>query len=169
MGWFVIALAGLWWLIDARLVWFDSNGRLQHQASSPRFEPRLIQALKTHVADLESVVFHVRQEACRCNWRTQGHQSAISRRVAEQGGKNIVIDIDQNPALQRLIPATPAIIIFDAKEQLIYLGPYADGAFCNSQTSFVEQLIPLLTTSVNEDAHGWVNMVAKGCYCSVAI
>lgn len=167
--WFAIVLTGLWWLIDARLVWFDSHGRLQQQVTDTNFEQRLARQVSAGVGDLTSAVVHVASNSCRCNWRTRGHQQAIVREVDALGGRNISIDIDQYPGLQRLIPATPAVIIFDQNSQLVYLGPYADGAFCSSATSFVEELIPAVRATERPRNSGWINMVAKGCYCDVAI
>ena len=167
--WFSIVLVGLWWLIDARLVWFDSNGRLQQQFSQANFEHQLNQRLQTIDADLSSTVIHVTDANCSCNWRTRGHQQAVDRLITQYHGRNVYVDITQHPELKPFIPATPAIIMFDNRAELMYLGPYADGAFCNSETSFVEHLNPAISTNVKSQQGGWVNTVAKGCYCTVAI
>ncbi|HAD47546.1 MAG TPA: thioredoxin, partial [Idiomarina sp.] len=96
-------------------------------------------------------------------------QQAIERSVKVQGGHNITIDIDQYPELKTLLPSTPAVIIYNANRQLVYLGPYADGAFCTTETSFVEQLLPEINSNKLKANGGWVNTVANGCYCNVAI
>ena len=167
--WFTVILGGLWWLLEARLVWFDGQGQLQQQLSSSGYEQRLTTQLQQVEPNMRSTVFHVVAEGCACNWRTRGHQQSIMRSVSAQGGRNIRIDIDQYPQLKTLLPSTPAVIIFNASQQLVYLGPYADGAFCNTETSFVEQLLPAVTSADSAAAGGWINTVAKGCYCSVAI
>lgn len=167
--WFIAVLIGLWWLLDARLVWFDSQGRLQQQMSAPEYEQRLATQLQAISPQLETTVFHVFAENCACNWRTRGHQQVFSRSVTEYGGRNVAVDIDQFPQLKTLIPSTPAVIIFNARQQLVYIGPYADGAFCNSETSFVEQLLPELKSTDDAATGGWINTVARGCYCNVAI
>ena len=132
-------------------------------------EQRLASELQHIAPDLNSSVFHVFAQSCQCNWRTRGHQQAIKRSVNAQGGHNITVDIDQYPELKTLIPSTPAVIIFNANQQLVYLGPYADGAFCNTETSFVEQLLPAVSGDSSVATGGWINTVAKGCYCNVAI
>lgn len=167
--WFGAVLTGLWWLLDARLVWFDADGQLQQQVSAADYEQQLAAELLHIAPDTQSAVFHIFAENCACNWRTRGHQQAIARSVSEQGGRNVAVDIDQYPELKALIPSTPAVIIFNANQQLVYLGPYADGAFCNAETSFVEQLLPAITSEGSAATGGWINTVAKGCYCNVAI
>lgn len=167
--WFGAVLTGLWWLLDARLVWFDADGQLQQHASTAGYEQQLTAQLLQIAPDTQSAVFHIFAENCACNWRTRGHQQAIERSVSEQGGRNIAVDIDQYPELKTLIPSTPAVIIFNANQQLVYLGPYADGAFCNTETSFVEQLLPAVSGDGAVATGGWINTVAKGCYCNVAI
>ena len=169
VAWFGAVLVGLWWLLEARLVWFDGEGRLQQQVSSNDFEQRLASQLQHIAPDLSSSVFHVFAESCQCNWRTRGHQQAIERSVKAQGGHNITIDIDQYPELKTLLPSTPAVIIYNANQQLVYLGPYADGAFCTTETSFVEQLLPEINSDKLKASGGWINTVANGCYCNVAI
>lgn len=168
VSWFAVILVGLWWLLDARLTWFDGSGRLQTRITDDAFVAQLKSQLRQHTEQLGGAVFHIDQEDCRCNWRTHGHQAQVKRQVSDNEGQNYQLDIDQVTALQDYIPATPAIIIFNQSEDLIYLGPYADGAFCNTETSFVEQLIPRVSAHQSEQRSGWINLAAKGCYCPVA-
>jgi len=167
--WFASVLVALFWLLDARLSWFDNQGRLQQQVAHGEVEERLKPLLERTVGDLSAVVVHVFSEGCPCNWRTRSHQQLIQRRVTERAGRNVELDIAQHEALKAYIPSTPAVIIFDDNEQLIYLGPYADGAFCNTESSFVEALLPQLSAGTAAPKGGWINTVAKGCYCAVAI
>jgi len=168
VSWFAVILVGLWWLLDARLTWFDGSGRLQARITDDAFVGQLKAQLRQQTDELAGAVFHINQKDCRCNWRTQGHQAQVKRQVSANKGHNYQLDIDQISALQNYIPATPAIIIFNQNEHLVYLGPYADGAFCNTETSFVEQLIPLVNARHSQKQSGWINLAAKGCYCPVA-
>lgn len=164
VAWFALIMLGLYWLLQSRLTWFDEQGLLHDRAAQPSFNLELARVLGVHRSSLASTVFHIIDADCHCNWRSQGHQSAIKRLVKRVNGYNQILTIQDHPELRQFIPATPAIVMYNEKSQLIYLGPYADGAFCNSRNSFVESLIP---TVVGTDTSllGWVNTVAKGCYC----
>lgn len=162
---FGLVLLGISYLLEQRLVWFDEKGELLELSNNEKLEPQLVAEL-THLGySLAGSVFHITSGDCSCNWRASGHMASVKRKVEESKGENLIVDIDQYPALKRFVPATPAIIMFNKSSELIYIGPYADGAFCTTESSFVEELIP----SVSEEsaAPKWVNTVAKGCYCKV--
>ena len=63
--WFASVLVALFWLLDARLSWFDNQGRLQQQVSHGEVEERLKPLLERTVGDLSAVVVHVFSEDCR--------------------------------------------------------------------------------------------------------
>ncbi|ASG65526.1 thioredoxin [Idiomarina piscisalsi] len=163
--WFAIALWGLSYLLEQRLVWFDSEGQLIEMSDSGDLGRSLKLALKNSGFHVEGSIFHISSQGCRCNWRSAGHIGKVKRQVTEFGGENYSIDVDQVVELKRFVPATPAVIMFNNSSELIYLGPYADGAFCTTNSSFVEELIPLVL--MEGEAPAWINAVAKGCYCEV--
>ncbi|WP_278361357.1 DUF6436 domain-containing protein [Idiomarina abyssalis] len=164
-AWFALVLWGLSYLLEQRLVWFDEKSQLLELGNNGELAQPLVTELVKKGFSVSGSVFHISSENCNCNWRSAGHTSSVKRQVTESGGRNYSIDIDQFNELKRFVPATPAIIMFNESSELIYLGPYADGAFCTAESSFVEALIPLV--SMEEKAPEWINTVAKGCYCSV--
>ncbi len=164
-AWFALVLWGLSYLLEQRLVWFDEKSQLLELGNNGELAQPLVTELVKKGFSVSGSVFHISSESCNCNWRSAGHTSSVKRQVTESGGRNYSIDIDQFNELKRFVPATPAIIMFNESSELIYLGPYADGAFCTAESSFVEALIPLV--SMEEKAPEWINTVAKGCYCSV--
>lgn len=165
VGWLALVLWGLLYLLEKRLVWFDEQGLLLELNNSEHFEQELKSELMNAGLAVKKQVFHIRSASCSCNWRTSGHAATVKNKVTESGGTNTVVDISQNSGLKRFVPSTPAIIMFNKSSKLVYLGPYADGAFCTTGTSFVEELIP--SVSKLGKAPGWLNSVAKGCYCNV--
>lgn len=165
VSWFALVLFGISYFLEQRLVWFDGQGQLLELSNSEKLEPELVKVLSQQGYSLAGGVFHVTSSGCSCNWRSSGHISSVKRQVTDSGGENFIVDIDQFPTLKRFVPATPAIIMFNKSSELIYLGPYADGAFCTTESSFVEELIP--SVSMISKAPKWVNTVSKGCYCEV--
>lgn len=133
--------------------------------NSGHLSSELVKELKAQGHPVAGVAFHITSDGCTCNWRSFGHVSSIQRQVEAAGGRNVELVMSEFTDLKEYVPATPAVILFNEAEELIYLGPYADGAFCTTESSFVEGLIPSL--SVSEPGPGWVNTVAKGCYCPV--
>lgn len=165
IAWFALVLVGINYLLEQHLVWFDEQGELLELSHNEQLEPELTTELTRLGYSYAGSVFHITSEGCSCNWRSSGHMASVKRIVAELEGQNLVVDIDQYPTLKRFVPATPAIIMFNKSSKLIYIGPYADGAFCTTESSFVEELIP--SVAKESAAPKWVNTVAKGCYCKV--
>ena len=159
----VVALST--YLLYQPLTWFDKSGALQAQLTEGQVGKRLGQWLNKQGYPTESRVFHVMDATCACNWRTQAHKQVVMRRVTANEGTNVTLSLAELPGLKDWLPATPAVILFDADGELIYLGPYADGAFCNTESSFIEPLIDHVSTRVSDMDAGWINTVARGCYC----
>lgn len=165
IAWFGLVLWGISYLLEQRLVWFDEQGQLLELSNNDRLEFELVSELGNLGYSVAGRVFHITSRDCSCNWRASAHITGVKRQVTESDGQNLIIDIDQVPSLKHFVPATPAIIMFNKSSELIYIGPYADGAFCTTESSFVEELIPSVSMSLK--APKWVNTVAKGCYCKV--
>ncbi|MCK7458310.1 DUF6436 domain-containing protein [Idiomarina aminovorans] len=165
IAWFGLVLWGINYLLEQRLVWFDEQGQLLELSNNDKLEHELVQQLSHLGYSVSGQVFHIMSQDCSCNWRSSAHIAKVKRQITEADGQNLLIDIDQASSLKSFVPATPAIIMFNKSSELIYIGPYADGAFCNAESSFVEALIP--SVSMSSKAPEWVNTVAKGCYCKV--
>lgn len=159
----VIALSS--YLLYQPLMWFDQSGQLQAQVAQGQVGERLGQWLRQKGYKTDSRVFHVMDTHCMCNWRTEAHKQVVKRKVNDSNGTNVELSLNELPMLRHFLPATPAVIIFDANSELVYLGPYADGAFCNTESSFIEPLIKRVGAAAAPLDSGWVNTVARGCYC----
>lgn len=66
-------------------------------------------------------------------------------------------------AEEPLLPASPAVAIFDASGKLAYFGPYSEGAICTSDNSFVEPVLDALLQGRSVRAG---SNLASGCFCS---
>ena len=159
----VIALSS--YLLYQPLMWFDQSGQLQAQVAQGQVGERLGQWLRQKGYKTDSRVFHVMDTHCMCNWRTEAHKQVVKRKVNDSNGTNVELSLNELPMLRHFLPATPAVVIFDANSELVYLGPYADGAFCNTESSFIEPLIKRVGATDAPLDSGWVNTVARGCYC----
>ena len=60
------------------------------------------------------------------------------------------------------LPASPAVGIWDASGKLIYIGPYSEGAVCNSSNSFIEPILEAVLAGRKVNA---THSLAVGCFC----
>ena len=62
-----------------------------------------------------------------------------------------------------MLPASPAVGIWDRDGKLTYIGPYSFGMVCTSANSFVEPILDALVDG--RPAPPRQGMLAVGCYC----
>lgn len=166
----VVAISVLWlvtvalllsWSWQAQLQPFDETRRLH---TTPQLSTEVARWLaQQNLPPLQSAMVHLQSANCGCDIRAQGHRAELSTQVLAQGGK--VYSIQLSDSVPAWLPAVPAVILFDATGSLIYLGPYAEGAFCSPASSFVETLLPALFDARMPAA--WLNSDAVGCYCEI--
>lgn len=121
---------------------------------------------------------HFWDPACPCNAGNQQHLAELIQRFS---GKGVSFHSLQKPGtrgklpdllsgLQPLdglpgatsLPASPAVGIWDSAGRLVYIGPYSEGAVCNSSNSFIE---PILEAVVAGRQVKVTNSLAVGCFC----
>lgn len=133
---------------------------------------------KTLEADQSIRLVHFWDPACPCNVGNQAHLLAIVQQFAPQGVRFYSVKRagrkGQLPAVfsavQALedehdwtqIPASPAAAIWNAQGDLIYFGPYTEGANCNVARGFVE---PILEASLAGRSVQATHQLAVACFC----
>lgn len=121
---------------------------------------------------------HFWDPSCPCNLGNQQHLGELTRDYADSVDfyhmqmpssnghlpktlnrlKPIKIHVNTD-----ILPASPAVAIWDEFGQLAYFGPYSEGAICNSSNSFVEPVLEALKQgrSVLSGSN-----LAAGCFCT---
>jgi len=61
-----------------------------------------------------------------------------------------------------LLPASPAVGIWDQHGELVYIGPYSEGAVCSSDNSFVEPILEAVLAGRKVRA---THSLAVACFC----
>lgn len=121
---------------------------------------------------------HFWDPACPCNVGNQQHLTELLDTYGERG---VAFHVVQKPgtrgelppplrALRPLdglsgleqLPASPAVGIWDRNGELVYLGPYSEGAVCNSDNSFVEPILEAVLAGRPVKA---ANTLAVACFC----
>lgn len=155
--WLIIVISSFVYLVKQRLVDFDKEFKLLNTPIS-----MMLDVLSSHQGhSLKQTIFHFYDSQCGCTILTQEHKETIDL-IAKEDNFNIVnIDIT-NSNIINFIPSTPAILITDRNENLLYVGPYSTGLDCSADNSLIDVVLsnyrqgfssPVITTD------------AQGCYC----
>lgn len=120
---------------------------------------------------------HFWEPSCPCNAGNQQHLAEMMLNYAEDvsffhvqkaGTRGQLAKPLQNMQSlhslpgSELLPASPAVAIFDRNGQLAYFGPYSEGAVCTSSNSFIEPVLDALRENRKVAA---ANTLATGCFC----
>lgn len=167
--WIAAMLTGLWWYQARHIRPFDTSATL--------FDGAELQ-LPTDIAGPGPLrLVHFWEPACPCNAGNQQHLAEIMHEFAadvqfyhvqKKGSKGqlpaplqTMQQIHHMPGSE-LLPASPAVAIFNHYGQLAYFGPYSEGAVCNSSNSFIEPVLNALQQGRSVAA---ANTLASGCFC----
>jgi Domain of unknown function (DUF6436) len=157
-----------------RTVLFDSGARAR--SAEDWFQATVAPALARSDAAVATVV-HVYSPGCPCNRYTHPHLARIMARYQTQGVRFIaatrVADASAGPdGLVRVslaganslawIEATPAALVFDARGQLVYFGPYSDSGRCGDSGGLVEKVLDRLSGGQSPRPQPFYG---GGCFC----
>jgi hypothetical protein len=111
-------------------------------------------------------VVRVVDPGCRCNAANDRHLAQIKASYAGQGVRIESVsaaDLRRAPGLGRLGGA-PLAMVFDARGNLAYLGPFSDDAVCGTgpRAGFVEQTLGRMERGEQLRASP---VLARGCSC----
>lgn len=146
IGWGIALIWAYWWFDGRHGTVFERPAYFDGVPVTPPFLPGQIQ------------VVHIEQADCPCNAGHQAYIRDMMKRFSDQGvlfARAGTINIGQNHTLAELPhwllpqawadwPGGPSVAIWDAQGRLAYVGPYSDGASCNSDSSFIEPVLKAL-------------------------
>ena len=174
----LLLLAGLvstlWWHRPPQpRVWFDPQQIAPHAFHDPANVAVFVQALQAEfpVIDAHKALF-VRfvQPDCPCEKLVNDYHQLLVPVLQKQGMQVISLPPAKMKALNRhladhwqeWVPSTPAILLLDDSQQLIYFGPYHQEGVCNSENSYLE---PILDTLQRGRSPRIINTLVEGCFC----
>ncbi|WP_149865476.1 DUF6436 domain-containing protein [Catenovulum maritimum] len=149
---------------QSSIEWFDAKGQLlaiqSNQTLQSEYETKLADTLIGEFGQLNNRVFHISDEDCSCNRLAEPHKAELDSWFKDKGFQTSELPL---AVLKSLLPASPAVIVFDKNGQLTYLGPYSSGYLCNKENSVVELAVaPSLQI---DDLPAVINSQAQGCFC----
>lgn len=142
-----------------RLVEFDPKEKLTHVIPE-QLGKQISALLEEEVRNSKGRVVHFIDQDCRCNVYSEPHVAKVSE-LASQVDFDVTM-ISSTDKLPDFITATPATLVLGKNNELVYLGPYAQGAFCNQATDVVGLVLENYQKGFNAQL---INNQAKGCYC----
>ena len=167
--WLGSMLTGLWW--------YKSSFIRSFSESTAVFSGQQLR-LPDSMAGAGAIRFvHFWDPACPCNVGNQQHLADMLERYAgkvefyhvQKPGSSGQLPkalssmrhLSGLPGAQ-LLPASPAVAIWDRSGKLAYFGPYSEGAVCNASNSFIE---PVLDALLDNRPVAAANTLAVGCFC----
>ncbi|WP_417780446.1 DUF6436 domain-containing protein [Stutzerimonas xanthomarina] len=164
-------LAAFWWF-EARYLRTFKNERAELFSGD-------VLRLPTELQGPGPVRFvHFWDPTCPCNVGNQQHLEELIKRFAGQpvefyevrkpGSKGrlpqplAALKPLGAPPGSELLPASPAVGIWDQRGELVYIGPYSEGAVCSSDNSFVEPILDAVLTGRKVRA---THSLAVACFC----
>ena len=160
----VLWLAGVgyagYYFTAQRLVAFDPH-RVLVSLSAQDISTMAISTLGTKNTQSKGVIYHFVDNECRCNTYSEEHIKNLSEQAQYDLYDVVTIDLssDNTPDF---ITSTPATLVLGEDSELMYFGPYAQGAFCNQSTDTISLVMKNYQQGFNAQL---INYQAQGCYC----
>ena len=159
--WLLFTVIAAIYFISGRLVAFDPESKLSARSGNFVIEElKRIDQLKG--IDLSDTIIHFTSENCSCTQYSEAHKKEINIKASKDGFNIINVSLPAN--LITIVPATPAILVVDKAEQLLYFGPYSIGLACSESNGYIETV--LQNYGKGYSASLIIND-AIGCYCNL--
>jgi hypothetical protein len=158
----VIWLAGAFYYFSSNdLVLFDPEDSLASASLDMSFDQDVVAYFNQRSLSTHKQVYHILDPNCHCNAISEDHRHALNQGTFNQAGYQTQSLPYRN--FSNILPSSPAVVIFNDNNELVYMGPYSAGLSCNTSNSFVEAVF---TQALKSDFLGAVIVhEAKGCYC----
>lgn len=162
--WFVSILAFLLIAASNKLVAFDESNKLLNAASEMSFDRTFSSEIQKILGSTKNTVVHFKTRNCVCNPTASEHIDSVQQLAEDHDYQNKTITLSRLHELSKVLPATPAVAVFNEAEKLVYLGPYSAGYSCSAGNGIVEFYIEG-KSAITPGATVVSN--TKGCYCKI--
>ena len=157
--WLIIVAGVFWWYQVRHISSFD-----EHWAS---FSAATLLNTKMRPQRGEALIVHIIDPDCPCSRFSVKHIAELESKYGQQAEfiniNTVAADDTRKAQLKSLvIPASPAVAIWDKEGELAYFGPYSGGKFCGEGFDFVATTLSSLGGNFNPR---WINQEAVGCFC----
>lgn len=177
--WFCAALLAVQWVNESKFKDFDPELRLSTEIMSLSMEKELESTLSAYFSSVSASsalasysnsqmgkIIHVFQGRCFCETLSQSHQQTLNTWAQDKRISFQSLDILALPELTRFVPSTPALIVLNQNNELLYLGPYSTGLGCFDDSGLVDIKIKPYFEDDNKYFKALIQSEARGCYCA---
>jgi hypothetical protein len=159
--WLIWLAAAFYYFASNDLVLFDPEDSLASASQDMSFDQEIVSYFEQHSLSTHKQVYHLLDENCRCNEISEAHRLDLNIGVFNDSGyETQTLSFKQ---FSNILPSSPAVIIFNSNNELVYIGPYSAGLSCDSSNSFVESVFK--QSLISEYLGAIVVHEAQGCYC----
>jgi hypothetical protein len=155
---------------------FDHDMRLSMQLMSLDFERQFVDLLQQGQSSNTNTLFHITSSgACFCETLAKPHISTLNNIVKDSTFEVRTLDINELDALKGAVPSTPAVAVVNARNELVYLGPYSRGSGCFGRSGEVNVILEKITAGglqsfdTEQTQTAVIVTEARGCYCNDAV
>lgn len=142
---------------------FDPSLRLSQALMNLSFEKQLKETVSI---ENSAAIYHISDTGCACTFASNIHKNSLNKWADTMGIKQVEVSLADNAALADMVPSTPAIMVLGMQGQLIYFGPYSQGAGCFASEGVVDKVIkPYFDGQVLSTQQATIRSEAVGCYC----
>lgn len=174
--WLLLLGAAYWYFLVKPKQWFDPLMQQPPVLSIPAEQAQLRLWLQQHFPELrsdQSWFIRMRQSSCGCERFVELYHQSFERGAAGDSLQVATLDFDKTELdsesralLQRLIPATPSVVLFNASGEVVYFGPYHQEGICNADNSYLE---PVLNALRQGQQLSVLNTLVFGCFCHTSL
>ncbi|TDF39764.1 hypothetical protein EYS14_09680 [Alteromonadaceae bacterium M269] len=160
--WLIWTALAFYYFASKDLVLFDPNDDLASMSGDMAFDSEVVALFQSRSLDTTKRVYHLLDDSCRCNSISEDHRQQLNFGAFAEAGYSAET-LPYQP-FSNVLPSSPAVVIFNERNELVYMGPYSAGFSCDSSNSFVERVFKHSLTS--DYLGATIVHEAKGCYCN---
>lgn len=167
--WACSASAGIVYLGVNQFKEFDPQLKLSSAMMDIEFEQHFVRLLDISGQENNAII-HITDSQCFCSALAKAHKNSLNRWAIEHDFNFRTVEINEHTELLSFVPAVPSVVVIGKTGDLVYFGPYSQGAGCLQTTGMIDERLAHLVKlqSANTFNSGaYIQSEAKGCYCHV--
>lgn len=161
-------VAGLLWF---RFIWLTTQSVKAFTSTAASFHASHLSNLTLYVPLGKPLLVHFVDSQCPCTkysapyiHKLKQETKATTIHVMSEDLSNLESkNAEQIANLIQVVPASPAVAIWNSRGELSYFGPYSSGAYCGDGEDMVRYVLDSLKRG---DDINWLDQEAQGCMCA---
>lgn len=159
--WLILVVFAAKYFMQQRAIDFDPKGLLVDVENNVLLATIL--ASNRIQKSPKNTLYHLYTEDCGCNKVTDSHMNSVFSLAKENSFtvEHILI----TPDIRAYVPSSPAVLATDEQGELLYFGPYGEGAACSKSNGIIDVVLNNFFQGFKFSA---IHSQATGCYCNLS-